>query len=288
MLGENVAQHQAHPAALDDGRRRSRVEIEDKRPWLGQLRGERQRGVEFQRRDLGEPHQRRQVLAQAVIHVAVVPAAPHGRRLHPRRAVLRTVLLVEELGVDSVGIALEREWVVAGVGEDRRSDARVVIDHLPLGETSFGIQDLLEVGQLERAPLDLDFGLGALAHRAPPNSARRRSTLDGCVEPHSLSGKGIRAGRPKAMIQSKNATPGSELPSRVTAIRSVWYSFLRATARMTALGDSIAAMKITDSVSNSHGFLSLTSWGPRSAMDPIAMSRIAAINRNLRRRMIAR
>ena len=83
---------------------------------------------------------------------------------------LRAVLLVEELGVDAVGVSLQGQRVVARVREDRRRDARVVIDDLCLREPDLGIQDLLEVGELENAIFDLDLDRGFLSHlRAPPS-----------------------------------------------------------------------------------------------------------------------
>ena len=72
---------------------------------------------------------------------------------------LRTVFLVKELRVDSVWIALERERVVARMGQENWRNPRLVIDHLSLGESRLGIQDFVEVGELERALVDLDFDL---------------------------------------------------------------------------------------------------------------------------------
>ena len=59
--------------------------------------------MELESGKVPEPHERGHVLTQAVIHVAVVASAPDGGCLNPRRTVLRAVLLVEELGVDTVG-----------------------------------------------------------------------------------------------------------------------------------------------------------------------------------------
>ena len=108
VLGEQVAEHKTDAAALDDRCGRSRVEVENQRARLRQLVRVRKRGMEFERCNLGKPHQCGQVLAEAVVHVAVVAPAPDSCRLDPRRPVLRTVLLIEELGVDAVRVALQR------------------------------------------------------------------------------------------------------------------------------------------------------------------------------------
>src|SRR5207253_9005331 len=87
-----------------------------------------------------------------------VALAPHGRGAHPVGPVLRAALLVEVRGVDPVGVALERERALAQVGEQRGRDPGVVVDHLALGEADLGIEDLVEVGELELVTLDLDRG----------------------------------------------------------------------------------------------------------------------------------
>src|SRR3989442_11408688 len=140
MPCENIAQHQPDPAALDDRRRRSWIEIEDQGSRLWELVAERERGVHLERGEIGEPYQRGQVLRKAVVHVAVVATAPYRRGLHPVRAVLGAVFLVEELSVDAVGISLQRQRVVVCVGEKDRRDARVVVDDLGLGEPDLWVK----------------------------------------------------------------------------------------------------------------------------------------------------
>src|SRR5919206_565935 len=78
--------------------------------------------------------------------------------------VVRTVLLVEELAVDAVRIALERERMVARVRKQHRCDARVVIDDLRLRESDVGVKDLVEVGELHRTALDLDLDGSLFSH----------------------------------------------------------------------------------------------------------------------------
>src|ERR1700730_16931118 len=126
--------------------------------------------------EVAEPYEGRQVLAEAVVHVAVVASAPHGRGLDPRRPVLGAVLLIEELAVDPVRIALEGKRVIARVRQDGGRDAGVIVDDLRLGESDLRVQDLLEVGELERSVLDLDLDRGFLSHfRALPYGPACRS-----------------------------------------------------------------------------------------------------------------
>ena len=80
------------------------------------------------------------------------------RRLHPLRPVLGAALL-EEGGVevvDALGEAAQGHGAAAQVGDDRRRDLGVVVDHLALGEAGLRVEDLVEVGELQLAPVDLD------------------------------------------------------------------------------------------------------------------------------------
>src|SRR2546427_8619051 len=113
MLCKKIAEHEPDAAAFDDRRGRSGVEIEYERAGLGQLVGVRERGVELEGCNLREPDQSGQVLAEAVIHVAVVAPAPHRCRLHPWWPVRVALLLVEELAVNPVRVALQRQGMVA-------------------------------------------------------------------------------------------------------------------------------------------------------------------------------
>src|ERR1019366_4738697 len=45
------------------------------------------------------------------------------------------------------------------VRQQRRRDAHVIIDHLPLGESSFGKQHLIEVRKLQVPSLDVNYSL---------------------------------------------------------------------------------------------------------------------------------
>src|SRR5262252_5066653 len=112
--------------------------------------------MQLDRSQLRDPHQRGQVLDHAVVHVPVVAVAPDPGGIEPRRAVLGAVLLVEHLALDAVRVALEGEGAIAEVGQQRRCDSRVVLDHLALGEADPGVEHLVQVGQPEGAFADPD------------------------------------------------------------------------------------------------------------------------------------
>src|SRR2546430_224678 len=74
----------------------------------------------------------------------------------------------EELTVDAVRVALERERMVARVGKKDGRDARVEVDDLPLREPDLWIKDLCQVRQLQGAAIDLNLDRRFLSHlRAP-------------------------------------------------------------------------------------------------------------------------
>jgi hypothetical protein len=153
---EGLAQAARHLGALDDRGRRARVEVEgDDRGRLDVV-VERERRVQLEVGEVGEPHERRQVVAEAEVDRARVVAAPDRRRLHPVGPVARALLLVEVLAGDAVRVALERQRAVVQVRQDGRRDARVVVDQLPLGEAGLGIEDLVEVRERQAAVADLD------------------------------------------------------------------------------------------------------------------------------------
>jgi hypothetical protein len=83
----------------------------------------RQQRVQFDRGQVGHPDQRRQIPDEAVVdRLAGSAAAADLARGDPWWPVRRTALLVEELVVDAVGKALERERPLLQVG---RSSAEI-------------------------------------------------------------------------------------------------------------------------------------------------------------------
>ena len=67
--------------------------------------------------------------------------------------------LLEEGGigvVDALGEAAQGQRPPLQVGDDRRRDLGVVVDDLALGEARLRVEDLVEVGELQLTPVDLD------------------------------------------------------------------------------------------------------------------------------------
>ena len=99
----------------------------------------------------------------------LLPITVVGTQSGPVR---RALLLVEVRPLDPVRIALERQRPVAQVAEQHGRDARVVLDHVPLGESRLGIHQLVQVRQRQGAPVDLDLEpLGG--HPREPRGALR-------------------------------------------------------------------------------------------------------------------
>ena len=103
-------------------------------------------------------------------------------RAGPTRARARALLLVEVLALDAVRVALERQRAAAQVRQQHGGDARVVVDHLALGEADVRVQDLVEVGQRQPPALDLHLDppgghLGLLSWR-PSSCASSEPDLD--------------------------------------------------------------------------------------------------------------
>ena len=99
---------------------------------------------------------------------SILPACgPASTRavLHPFRPVLGAALLEEgrvEV-LDAFGEAAQGHRPAAQVGDHRRRHLGVVVDHLALGEAGLRVEDLVEVGELQLTPLDLD--LAVRGHR---------------------------------------------------------------------------------------------------------------------------
>ena len=118
--------------------------------------------------------------AAALASPAAGPAREDARDADPVGPVVGAVLLVEELVVDAVRVADPRQRPVTQVAEHGRRDARVVVDHVPLGEARRGIHDLVEVGELELAALDVYFHARSIPCPAregqcPQGDGRRRA-----------------------------------------------------------------------------------------------------------------
>ena len=91
--------------------------------------------------------------------------------------VRRALLLVEVPALDAVRVALERQGTVAQVRQQHGRDARVVVDHLALGEPDLGIHDLVQVRERElcvRLDVDRETRDGQLLLRCRSSSSSSR------------------------------------------------------------------------------------------------------------------
>ena len=132
--------------AVDDVRRRAGVEVEHHRGGAPRVAGPGLGRVELERGQVGRPHEPGQVVDRARLDVGV-GVERDGRE--PGGAVAGAALLEEPLALDAVGEAHHRDRAVLEVGEHRRRDPGVVVDHLAFGEAGRGVQDLVEVGEPE-------------------------------------------------------------------------------------------------------------------------------------------
>ena len=194
------------PAARDRGRRRAPSAASARRRARAACAARGRRGSRARRAWTGR--RRRSSRCRAL------RARVDCRGPHPGRPVARALLLVEELAVDAVRVALERQVPVAQVRQQHRRDPHVVLDHLALGEPGGRVEDLVEVRERERAPLHLDLHALRRCH-APHRTASVRVRRPGArVAPwHALdardppalgprrprgAGDPDRAGRPRA------------------------------------------------------------------------------------------
>ena len=76
-VAEQVAQAQRHPAAVDDVGRRPGVEVEGEHGRPRRRPGQRERGVQLDRRQLRHPDQGRPAVADAEVDLAGVRPGPH-------------------------------------------------------------------------------------------------------------------------------------------------------------------------------------------------------------------
>ena len=79
----------------------------------------------------------------------LLPSLQTLRRLHPFRAMDRTIFFVEKLCLHSVWVTLHRERAIFQMRKKHRRDANVVIDDLTFGEAGLRIQNLVQVRNRE-------------------------------------------------------------------------------------------------------------------------------------------
>ena len=164
--GEQLAHPQRDGAAGGDRGPRPGIEVEDDGPRMVEVGGSSHRGVQLDGCEVRRPHQGRPLGEQAVVDPAT-SIAWAARHLDPLGPMLRAALLEEPLGSDAVGEALQRDAPPGEVRQHRVGDARVVVDHLALGEAR-RVQRLVEVGDGEATTVDVDREARGRAHRQRP------------------------------------------------------------------------------------------------------------------------
>ena len=158
---EDLAAPCGHPGALRQPRPLAGVQVEDQP--VGRGRGERVveaplGRVDLERGELGEPDQDRRLVHQRVGRGAV--AVLDVGAGDPLRGVALEVLAEEHLprglgGSHAVDPALAGGGAAGRLRHHHRGDAVVVVDHLALGGAGLRVEDLVEIRQLQPAPVDL-------------------------------------------------------------------------------------------------------------------------------------
>src|SRR6267154_2222534 len=117
--------------------------------------------MQLQRCQVRNPHECGQVVGENVIDGALVAFAPDGRGLDPIGTMLGRVLLKKILVIHAFGISLHGQRTSGEMWEKDRCDADVVVDYLALGEAGGGIEDFVEVRELELAAFNFDDAWGS-------------------------------------------------------------------------------------------------------------------------------
>src|SRR6266566_10154202 len=101
---ENRAQPNCDLTALDDICWWARVKIKDHGSRTENVARQRKRRMKFDGGKIRNPDQRRQIVCENVIHVALISFAPNRCRLYPVRAVFSSVLFEEGQLVNAIRI----------------------------------------------------------------------------------------------------------------------------------------------------------------------------------------
>ena len=108
---------------------------------------------------IGQPYQSRFFRGQYIVYIL----ATKSLRFDPGRRPFRFVLLKETLSRDSIRVANKRKCTALDMAKQSRGNLQVVLNELGLQDSFFLEQDLLQVGELQRALTDLDV-LGSPCH----------------------------------------------------------------------------------------------------------------------------
>ncbi len=114
--------------------------------------------MQFNRRQIRNPHQRREIVREKIINGSFVPLAPDGRGLYPVGAMLGGIFFEEIFLVHAPWITFHGERPSGEMRHQHGCDADVIIHHLPLGERGRGIEDLVKIRETKLAALHFDDG----------------------------------------------------------------------------------------------------------------------------------
>src|SRR5258708_31247584 len=114
--------------------------------------------MEVDGREVWDRDQGGEIVGEKIVNGSFVALAPHGRGLHPVRAMHGRVFFEEVFLFYASGIALHGERPSGEMRHQIRRNGDVIIDDLSLGEPGGGIEDLVKVRETELAALHFDDG----------------------------------------------------------------------------------------------------------------------------------
>ena len=139
---------------MDDVGRCARVEIEHHHCRALDVALARERRVQLEVSEIRRPNERRQILGKAIIHHAVIALTPDPGCFHPLGPMHRTILFVEKLAFDTIGITFHGERPIFQMWQEHRRNTNVVVDYLSFCEPDLRIKHLVEIRDLNLAIFD--------------------------------------------------------------------------------------------------------------------------------------
>src|SRR6185312_5345948 len=175
--------------------------------------------VEIDAAQIHDPEQRRQVLDHRKIDDAA-RSMFDGARLDPVRPWVWSAFHEEALLRDPVRIALHDHRPIVKVREQHRCDRHVVAQQVGLGATFARPEHLVEVGESERTPIEIEIGVAAirdLCVRRTPGHYRTRASLGGRRPRRTAPATGTYASSRSARAL-RNSTPPRLMSPRPTNV----------------------------------------------------------------------
>ena len=133
-----------------------RIQIEDGPVRMQKVLGPGQPAVHFNAGLVSQPSQSGGVGTGYIVYGPLPSLAHMGLGLDPGWGMGRAVLLVEPFPINAIRIASEDQVASVQTLLHEGGYLYVVGDEVALGESQFGPQDLMDIGQVEAALVDLD------------------------------------------------------------------------------------------------------------------------------------